>query len=208
MKQVVAYRDQNLPGKEVWITEFGYNTDPSSPLHAPAIGSTSADVVQGQWLVRTYLALLAAKMDRAFMYILRDDCSTPPCSTQFSTAGLTTVKGQWTPKPAYYFLATLEGRLGSMVWQGEPPTGNASVLEATFADTATKGGAYVLWAPTSNGTTVKGFSLDVGAATKVTQVALADQALSGTATSLTPAGGKVSVDVGETPVLVIVDVKP
>src|SRR3569832_2056970 len=28
---VVAYRDQHLPGKEVWLTEFGYDTDPGSP---------------------------------------------------------------------------------------------------------------------------------------------------------------------------------
>ncbi len=208
MKQVVAYRDQNLPGKEVWITEFGYDTDASSPLHAPAIGSSSAEIVQGQWLVRTYLSLLAAKMDRAFMYILRDDCSTPPCSTQFSTAGLTTVKGQWTPKPSYYFLATFRSRLGSMVWQGEPATGNANVMMATFAEPSGAGGAYVVWAPTSNGTTVPGYSLDVGGATTVTQVALADQKLTGVETTLSPSGGKVSVDVSESPVLVLVDVKP
>ena len=76
------------------------------------VREAAAEIVQGQWLVRTYLALLAAQMDRAFMYILRDDCSSPPCSTQFSTAGLTTVKGQWTPKPSYYFLETLRSRLG------------------------------------------------------------------------------------------------
>ena len=35
---VVAYRDQHLPGKEVWLTEFGYDTDPGSRLRAPAIG--------------------------------------------------------------------------------------------------------------------------------------------------------------------------
>jgi hypothetical protein len=208
MAQIVAYRDKNLPGMELWVTELGYDTDPSSVLRAPAIGSRSAEIVQGQWLVRTYLALLAAKIDRAFMYILRDDCSTPPCSTQFSTAGLTTVKGQWTPKPSYYFLATLRARLATMVWQGQPSTGNPDVMEATFADSAGAGGAYVLWAPTSNGTTVPGFALDVGSATTVTQVALADQKLAGVETTLAPSGGKVSVDVSETPILVLVSSRP
>ncbi len=51
-----TYRDTNLPGKELWLTEFGYDTDPQSVLHAPAIGGNSAAVVQGQWLVRYYLA--------------------------------------------------------------------------------------------------------------------------------------------------------
>jgi hypothetical protein len=208
MQQVVAYRDQYLPGMELWITEFGYDTDPSSPLHAPPIGPASAEIVQGQWLVRTYLALLAAKMDRAFMYILRDDCSTPPCSTQFSTAGLTTVKGQWTPKPSYYFLSTFQSRLASMVWQGQPATGNANVSVATFADSSGTGGAYVLWAPTSNGTTTPGYLLDIGGATTATQVTLADQQPTGVETALSPNGGKVSVDVGETPVIVLVDASP
>jgi len=92
-----------------------------------------------------------------------------------------------------------------MVWQGEPATGNANVMVATFAAPSGPGGAYVLWAPTSNGTTVPGYALDVGGATTVTQVSLADQKLTGVETTLSPSGGKVSVDVSESPVLVLVD---
>ena len=43
---VVAWRDANLPNREVWVTEFGYDTNPKSPLHAPTIGSYSAEEVQ------------------------------------------------------------------------------------------------------------------------------------------------------------------
>jgi hypothetical protein len=37
MYSIVSYRDQNLPGKELWLTGFGYDTDPNSRLRAPAI---------------------------------------------------------------------------------------------------------------------------------------------------------------------------
>ena len=57
---VVAYRDQHLPGKPVWWTEFRDDTFAKSPLHAPALGSNSALIVQAQWLVRNLLAALEA----------------------------------------------------------------------------------------------------------------------------------------------------
>ena len=85
---VVAYRDQNLPGKPVWWTEFGYDTYASSPLHAPALGQNSAFIVQGQWLVRDLLAALAAGVDRATLFELDDTCTPPSsdCDVQFATS--------------------------------------------------------------------------------------------------------------------------
>ncbi len=54
--QVVAWRDRYLPGAEVWVSEFGYDTNQQSPFRAPAIGTFSGAEVQGQWIVRSYLA--------------------------------------------------------------------------------------------------------------------------------------------------------
>jgi len=112
MKVLSAYRDANLPGKEMWLTEFGYDTDPQSVLHAPALGSNSAEVVQGQWIIRYYLAMMAAGFDRAFLFVSRDGCSgtDAACATQFDTSGVLGVKGAETPKTAYYFIATFRAR--------------------------------------------------------------------------------------------------
>src|SRR5690606_32247785 len=44
--QIVEYRNREMPGKEVWLTEFGYDTHPQSPQRAPAIGSMSQEEVQ------------------------------------------------------------------------------------------------------------------------------------------------------------------
>lgn len=204
LAKLVAYRDTNLPGKEIWITEFGYDTDATSPLHAPALGANSAEIVQGQWIVRSYLAALAAGFDRAFLYVLRDDC-TSNCSTQFSTAGITGVKGDWTPKPAFYFIATMRARLASFAWLGEQSSGNANVTVYKVKDPSSAKGAYIVWAPTSKAQTVSGYALSIGNAATATEVTLADQQMQGTEKTLTPSGGNVTFDVTETPTIILVD---
>ncbi len=212
MARLRAYRDANLPGKELWLTEFGYDTDPQSVLHAPALGSNSAEIVQGQWLLRYYLAVLAAGFDRAFLFVSRDSCAEgdASCSTQFDTSGVATVgdagaTGPWTPKPAYYFIATLRSRLASFAWRGEVPSGNPGVTVYTFKDTTSPRGAYVVWSPTSSASVVHAFALATGSATQATAVLLADQSPTGTESTLTPTGGAVSLEVTETPTIVLVD---
>jgi hypothetical protein len=202
---VVTYRDQNLPGKPVWWTEFGYDTYANSPLHAPALGSNSAFIVQGQWLVRELLAALAAGIERATLFELDDTCTPPAtaCNTQFATCGLLTSPDA-APKAAWYFLATFRSRLQTMVYSGQPASGQSDVKIAQFNDTKSSGGAFVVWAPTSNATVHTGYALALPAgATSAKAVALVDKQQNGTETALTPAGGSVTLDVTETPAIVL-----
>jgi hypothetical protein len=202
---VVAYRDQHLPGMPVWWTEFGYDTYVNSPLHAPALGSNSAFIVQGQWLVREALAALAAGVERATLFELDDTCTPPAaaCDTQFATCGLLETPGS-TPKPAWYFLAAFRARLQTMVYTAELTSGQPNVKIFQFADTKSPGGALVVWAPTSNATVQAGYSLALpSGSTSATAVALADQLPNGVATPLTLANGTVTLDVSETPTIVL-----
>jgi hypothetical protein len=202
---VVAYRDQNLPGKPVWWTEFGYDTYANSPLHAPALGQNSAFIVQGQWLVRDLLAALAAGVERATLFELDDTCTPPAsdCNTQFATAGLLADPGS-APKPAWYFLATFRARLQAMVYAAALPSGQPDVSIAQFKDTKSAGGALVVWAPTSNATVHAGYSLALPAgASTADAVALVDKQAKGVETALTPAAGAVTLDVSETPTIVL-----
>jgi hypothetical protein len=205
---VVAYRDANLPGKPVWWTEFGYDTYAKSPLHAPALGSNSAFIVQGQWLVRDLLAALAAGVERATLFELDDTCTPPAsaCNVQFATAGLLADADDAgaAPKPAWYFVATFRSRLQDMVYGGEQDSGQADVKIAAFRDTKSTGGALVVWAPTSNATVHSAYSLALpaGAAT-AKAVALADKQRQGVESALSPAGGSVTLDVSETPTIVL-----
>ena len=202
---VVAYRDQNLPGKDVWWTEFGYDTYASSPLHAPALGSNSAFIVQGQWLVRDFLAALAAG-DRA-RDALRARRHVHPALVGLRRAvrdGRPPGRPRSTPKPAWYFVATFRARLQDMVYAGAQDSGQADVKIAHFNDTTGPGGALVVWAPTSNATGAPRYSLALpaGAAT-AKAVALTDKQPTGVESALTPASGSVTLDVSETPTIVV-----
>ncbi len=214
LKRLAAYRDQFLPGKEVWLTEFGYDTADHSRLRAPAIGSASAEVVQGQWLVRSFLALLESGIDRAFLYVSRDDCTgdlakCPNRNVQFSTAGILSEKGSEAPKAAWYFLATFRARLARFAYAGSASQATDPVSVARFYDPATNQGAYVAWSPTSDGTTVAGFHLAVASAATPTAVITLESA-SATGHSVPPvsAAGSVTLDVSETPLIVLVDGSP
>jgi len=214
MASIVSYRDQDLSGKELWLTEFGYDTYPKSRLRAPAIGSNSAEVVQGQWLVRSFIALMASGLDRAFLFVSRDNCTgddtkCPDNAVQFSTSGIMTEKGSEAPKAAWYFLATFRARLGAMRYLGSEDSGNAHVSIAKFYDAAANQGAYVVWAPTSTAQVVKGYALALsGSLSAARLVTLADKSETGVEQALTLTSGAATLDVSETPSLVLVDGKP
>lgn len=201
---VVSYRDQHMPGKPVWWTEFGYDTFGGSPLHAPALGSNSAFVVQGQWLIRELLAALAAGVERATVFELDDTCAPPAsaCNTQFATAGLLGMSGS--PKPAWYYLATFRARLSSYTYVGTVPATEANVRVAQFADTKGSGGAFVVWMGTSNASVTPGYALSLPARTSTAKaVALTGGLATGIETTLTPSAGVVTLDVSETPTIVL-----
>ena len=201
---LVDYCRRQLPGKEVWVTEFGYDTNPQSPQRAPAIGGYSPEEVQGQWLVRSYLALAAAGVDRAAMYLLRD--VNPTDATQFSSSGLVTEKGKWEPKASWYYVHTLRDRLAGMRFAGEQPSGNAAVKVYRFRSAAGTGGAYVVWRPTSDGSTLPHFKIMLGGKTdEATLITLVKGKSSGEATPLILKGGRASLAVSEQPSIVLVN---
>jgi len=209
MQAYAAWRDANMPGKAIWVTEFGYDTDSASPLGVPAsIGPNSSFIVQGQWIIRSMLAMLQGGVERAYIYWLADQtCAYDGgsyCAGQFNTCGLIDPTGN--KKASYYMVNAFRSRLATMRYAAPVTSGTTNVNILQFADTTGPGGAYVLWAPTSNATVVSGYKLSVpGAATSATEVLLEDQQLNGTASALTIAGGQVTVDVSETPTLVLVD---
>lgn len=205
---IVAYRDQHLPGKELWWTEFGYDTDANSILGVPALGDNSRFVVQGQWLVRDFLLALASGYDRATMFEIDDTCSTsdPNCNTQgqFVTCGL--IDGDGHKKAAWYFIAAFRARLSSMVFQSAETSGSDDVMIYAFRDAEGPGGALVVWAPTSEAKVVSGYSLALpSGASTAKAVTLVDGEQNGVETALTVSGGHASLDVTETPTIVLVD---
>ncbi|MBL0740468.1 fibronectin type III domain-containing protein [Chryseolinea lacunae] len=198
------YRDANLPGLEVWISEFGWDTNQSSSLRVPLIGPFDAQEVQGQWMVRAYLAFAAARVDRAMQYMLRD--VNPNDATHFSTSGLVAQKNDWTPKKSWYYVYTLKNTLTGMVFLGEQATSDPNVLIYKFKSATGNNGAYVVWAKTRQNYTATGFSVSLsGSPTSATKVEMVPGDTDGVSSSLTITGGQVSINVSERPVFIKVN---
>jgi len=104
---MIAWRDKNARGKEIWITEFGYDAssqkpDPAGP-DAQWIGSTETE--QAQWVVRSFLVFSGLDVQKAFVYYYNDQDKP----SFHASSGLTR---NFVPKPAYWAMAHLYKTLG------------------------------------------------------------------------------------------------
>jgi hypothetical protein len=203
---VVDYRNANLPGVEIWLSEFGYDTSPNSPLRVPQIGSNDAQETQGQWIVRGYLALAAAGIDRAQMFMLRDTGNDPNNPTQFGTSGLVGPKGDWTPKKSWYYTYTMKTALTNTKFLGDVASSDPNILIYKFKDVNSNAGVYAVWAKTSTDYKVNSFNVTLtGTPTSATLVQMAPGDNDGVSSALTISAGKVSVNVSERPIFIKVN---
>ncbi|HMR85308.1 MAG TPA: hypothetical protein PKE30_19325, partial [Niabella sp.] len=204
MASIVRYRNENLPGKEVWVSEFGWDTNPESVLSPPAIGSMDTEEVQGIWLIRAYMAFTAAGVDRAQTFVSRD--GDPHDKTWFSTSGLMGPKGDFTPKKSWYYVATLKNTLTNMRYIGWETSADPDILIYKFKDIHSSKGAYVLWAKTSKDYKVSQFPLQLSEKAKNASLRVLVRGKSnGDTMPVAMNKQKVFIDVSEKPVFVLVD---
>ncbi len=101
-RDIIAWRDKNAPGKEIWLTEFGWD---ASTKKAPQTGTFkdwvgSSETQQARYLVRTFLVLSAMDIDRAYIFWFNDD-DKPQVH---GSSGLTR---NYKPKPSYQAVSHL-----------------------------------------------------------------------------------------------------
>jgi hypothetical protein len=203
-QRIVQWRDQFLPGKEVWVSEFGYDTNPKSTQRAPAIGAADTEEVQGQWIVRSFLALAAAGVDRAQLYMLRDvDADS---AVQYDSSGVTSSKAtHHQPKRAWYYVAALRHILRGTRFDCDVPSGDDRVRIYRFcSEYASPRRVYAVWCPTGDQAQVNGFSLDLPNASAATVITLEPQSTTGQKTPVPVENGKITVSVTERPIFVAV----
>jgi serine/threonine-protein kinase ATR len=104
---VLTWRNENVPEKEVWLTEFGWD---ASTKPAPATGDFakwegSTELQQAEWIVRGFMVLSATAVDRAYLFFFNDE-DEPHVH---GSSGLTR---NFQPKPSYYALSHLQAVLG------------------------------------------------------------------------------------------------
>lgn len=209
LKKIVDYRDQFLPGKEVWLTEFGYDTK-NSPQKAGTISGQSVEQVQANWIIRSYLAAAAAGIDRAAMYMIRDVYIEPGKGSpgKFDSSGLVRTKEEnYSPKLSWYYVYTFKNTLNDMRYIGEQVSNNPKVMIYKFKSATSNAGAYVVWNMTSDNSLVNGYSLALqGNPTSASQVEMVANDTDGVTTALTISGDKkVTVNVSEKPLFVLVN---
>ncbi|MGV8137488.1 MAG: hypothetical protein AB2L20_19920 [Mangrovibacterium sp.] len=204
MQKLVNWRNRNLPGKEIWISEFGWDTGEDSFIsatgHKNYPDKISLDELQAIWLLRGYLAGTAAGVDRMMMFLANDLDG----KGVFTNSGFIRRDGSF--KPSWFYTVTLKNTLAGMVFLDEYQSGNENVWIYRYKNPGTGKGAYVLWCPTSDGTTVGNYELKLtGNAASAMKVSLADKQESGVRDRLEVTDHSVKIDVSERPVFVLVD---
>lgn len=197
MAEISVLRDTNFPGKELWLSEFGYDTNEGSPLRVPVIGSNDRQEVQGQWLVRSYLETAYAGWDRAMQFCIRDNDSYYKGTVTFQSSGLVLDKANnFAPKKSYYYVAGMREALRGTKYDGDEST--ASVRVYRFKNTTTNQYVYAIWSPTASNTKVTTFTFTPAAvsATSATLVELSAGDFDGKKYSSVDQSTVVSVSAG------------
>ena len=112
VQSLCDWRDQQMPGKPVWITEFGYDstTKPQETSGTFAKWEGVTDEQQARWNVRSLLLFSAMPVERAYIYFFNDDDK----ASLHASAGLTR---NFQPKPSFHAVAHLQKNLGDYRFQ-------------------------------------------------------------------------------------------
>ena len=138
---LIDWRDKNAPELEIWITEFGWDTNPDSPRTAGTYNK------QRDWLIREYLMADRLGLDRAIAYTLRDDASSSS-KTQYMTCGLTTQKGSEQRKPSWYGVNTAKNALAGYRFSKAIKEDSEMYVYKYVNDNNDE--CYVLWLPSND----------------------------------------------------------
>jgi hypothetical protein len=109
LRNMLRYRDRYAPQAEVWVTEFGYDSDGGGEncIHSNCISAEK----QAAWGIRATLKLLREGADRVYWYFYANENTD---SYFHSRSGLTaSAKNNFEPKPAYFAFEKLMSVLGN-----------------------------------------------------------------------------------------------
>lgn len=149
IQKVIDWRNAKARGKQVWLTEFGWDatTKPNAKegTFKDWVGVT--DTQQAQYIVRSFLVFSAMDMDRAYLYWF-NDADAP---SVHAAAGLTR---NYTPKPSFYAVTHLLSSLGEYRFSRmvHAVTGDLYAYEFIHS-TDRKRVVWAVWSPTGSNRT-------------------------------------------------------
>ncbi len=221
--EVVDFRNRYYPQAEIWLSEFGWDTTQGSPQSAtveylqyiPSTGEyrlrneginpgLDGKEVQGRWLVREYLILAAAGIDRAQQFMMPDAGGG---SGRFASSGMIE-EGTLERKPSWYYVGTMKFWLGSTRFEKALETGQEDLLAYQFREALDlqrpDDRVIALWNTTSLNRPESDYELTLPEGTQYAYaVTLEDKLRWGEVTELPIVNGRVTVGVSEKPVFVL-----
>ncbi len=114
VQDVIDWRNANAPGKQIWVTEFGYDSS-TQPNYATGDfkdwQGNLTDTKQAQYLARSYLAFSAMDVQRAYMFYYND-------SEEHQIHGSPGLSRNFILKPSYYAISQMQSVLGNYHFDG------------------------------------------------------------------------------------------
>ena len=140
------WRDTNAPGKEVWLTEFGYDASTKQPDPKSDFKQWMgvSDLQQAQWIVRSWLVFSSLPVRRAYLYYFNDE-------DQPQIHGSSGLTRNFHPKPAFYATAHLQKTLGDYRFSREILDRPGEIMVYEFNNkTDPRRRIWAVWSPTGN----------------------------------------------------------
>ena len=221
MEEAVTFRDRYLPGVELWLSEFGYDSNPYSvqsadcSLYCSDCSSPACmerfQEIQAQWILRSYLEIAAAGVDRAMVFTLRDNQHVSS-GALYQTSGVCTYEDDgFVPKTSWYYISAMSKALAGMKYDPSFTHNDSNVRVYKFVEDCGGSGktVYAVWSPTAihgNDTPVLSNYPLPFVGNNAAMIQLANEDIDGNRTILTPqCNGQICVDVSETPKFIIVN---
>ena len=211
LRQIGEWRDRYAPHLEYWLTEFGWDTnqDYKTSTSAHAYGEYTGRQVQAMWLIREYLLLSSANIDRAAMYMSRDCGPEETTVGKYGTSGLVRFPIEHGPydviqgnkKDSFYYVYTLKHLLSDTYFDCELESNNESVRIFKYVTDEGKS-KYALWCVTADGTKVPGMKFRIPEG-EYKLVKFVNESVFGKRSDLEYKDGYVTVDVSENPIFVV-----
>ena len=140
-------------GKELWITEFGYDTRLPSPQYAAPVGGFTSEELQAQWLVRIYLEYIRYGVDNMYMYNGIDEPNAENGGL-YQNCGLIYASDAPEPygeKQGYLSMVKLIEELTEVQYEEDLSTSDVRIMAFRKKN---GGRRLVYWSPTMSGTSV------------------------------------------------------
>lgn len=178
----------------VWVTEAGYDINAGSPNKAISINNKSVLETQADWILRTSLMYSRNGIQKVFFYELHDDASNS--GNLYATSGL--MNGDNTRRPAADFIIQSLNNFGDYQY-------SKSLSSSPIVDEYTHplfGSMNVLYIADELGTTGK-YQLDLKGEDEAIVFTPKSGANQMKISNIKVVGGKVVLQIGETPTFVM-----